>query len=466
MRKETDSIGHKLIPKDAFYGIQSVRAYENFNITNEKLNPKLISAIGYVKKASAIANKRVGLLDSKKAEFICKACDKVINNELDSEFICDPIQGGAGTSINMNANEVIANYASMLAGYALGKYEYIHPNDHVNLAQSTNDVFPTTGKLTLLNLIGEFELIISDLILSLRAKALQFDNVLKMGRTHLQDAVPMTMGQDFRAFSAPLERDLKHLSNFIDELKTINMGATAVGTGLNSNVEYINIYPSILSKLTNIDFSSASDLIDSTKNTDSFLFLSAIIRNCAVNLSKMSNDIRLMASGPLTGLAELQLPAMQPGSSIMPGKINPVIAEVLNQTCFDVIGNDLTCLKAVEAGQLQLNVFEPVLFYNLIKSITHLSNGVKTFNKRLIKDLKVNEVNCKAHLDKSICLVTALVPHIGYAKSAEIAKLALKENKSVEKIVLAQKLLTIKQLNNIMDVKAMTTPGIAGENEK
>ncbi|WP_276796080.1 aspartate ammonia-lyase [Fusobacterium gonidiaformans] len=462
-RLESDSIGSLQVPSDAYYGVQTLRAKNNFFITGYRLNPIFISSLAYVKKAAAICNMEAKTIQEDIAKAIIQAADEIIAGKFRDQFITDVIQGGAGTSMNMNMNEVIANRANELLGGALGTYDKVHPNDHVNFGQSTNDVVPTSGKLTIQFLLKDLVSNLEDLYSAFQSKATQYDHIIKMGRTHLQDAVPIRVGQEFKAFSGPVKRDIERLKAAMYELSFVNMGATAVGTGLNADVNYIQRVVEVLSEVTGFSFSQCEDLVDGTRNLDSFVYLSSILKTCAVNLSKTANDIRLMSSGPKAGIAELILPQEQPGSSIMPGKVNPVIPEVMNQVCFQIFGNDVTITKAAEAGQLELNVFEPVLFFNLFQSIQILTNGIRTFIDNCIAGIQVNEEDCKYWLTRSVGVVTALSPHIGYKVAAEIAKLSLKTGKPVYDLVLEQGLLEKEKLDVILNPFEMTKPGIAGK---
>lgn len=462
-RVEHDSLGQVLVPVNVLYGAQTMRALSNFKITTRTTNKKMIRALGMIKKACAIANNKCGLLDDERLEYIVTACDEVIEGKLDQYFITDEIQGGAGTSVNMNANEVIANRAAQLAGRTIGTYDYIHPNDHINYGQSTNDVFPTAGKLTCLFMVEE---LLSELTLlekSLSAKGVEFNGVIKMGRTHLQDAVPIKLGQEFNAFATSLTRDMKRIRIAFNDLKSVNMGATAVGTGINTDERYKRIIVPTLSEIARIQLSSARDLVDGTRNCDTFVWASSALKTFCVNLSKMCNDLRMMASGPKAGFNEIHLPERQPGSSIMPGKVNPVILEVTNQVCFNVFGNDHTILKAAEAGQLELNVFEPVLFKNLFESLETLTNACHTLRVNCIDGIEANIENCQHLVDISIGSITALAPHIGYENASKIAKTALKENRKFREVLLEVGLLTEDELNIILDIDAMTKPGIPGK---
>lgn len=455
-RIEYDSIGSLKVPAEAYYGVQTLRARNNFHITAKTLHPQLIVSLAEIKKAAAMTNKQADKLDSSIADAIIKACDEIIEGKLHDQFIVDSIQGGAGTSANMNANEVIANRAIEFLGGSKGDYSIVHPNDHVNLAQSTNDVFPTAGKLTVLKLLSITIPELQRLYNVLLSKSREFDNVIKMGRTQLQDAVPMRLGQSFHAFAAVVNRDINRLMKVQREMLTLNMGATAIGTSINVSLIYLNNITENLKKVTGFNLLQAEDLIDATQNLDGFVSVSGTVKTCAVNLSKMANDLRLLSSGPRTGLGEINLPPMQNGSSIMPGKINPVIPEVVSQVAFNIIGNDLTITMAAEAGQLELNAFEPVLFYNLFESVETLGNAVRTFVENCIAGITANEKRCEELLNSSVGIATALCPYIGYKKSADIAKKALKTGKSVKEIVLAEGILTLEELNVILDPMKMT----------
>lgn len=457
-RIESDSIGSKKVPNEAYYGVQTLRAAENFHITGYKFNKEFIKSLAEIKKASAIANNNAGLLNDKIEKAIIEACDHVLEGNLDDEFILDPIQGGAGTSANMNANEVIANEAIQILGGQKGDYSIVHPNDHVNMGQSTNDVFPTAGKITAYKLLLKAIEQLKELSKVLNIKAKEFDNVIKMGRTQLQDAVPIRLGQEFKAYNSVIERDISRLETVKEELTVLNLGGTAIGTGINADSKYINLVVPTLSNVTGIELKQADDLIDATQNLDGFVSVSGAIKTCAVNLSKMSNDLRLMSSGPRTGLEEINLPPKQNGSSIMPGKVNPVIPEVMTQVAFNIIGNDVTITMAAEAGQLELNAFEPVVFFNLFESIETLTNGLKTLITNCISGITANTSRCKKLVDNSVGIVTAIAPYVGYEKAASIAKYAIKTGKSVKEIILENGIFTESQLNDILDPISMTEP--------
>lgn len=462
-RLETDSIGSLKVPKEAYYGIQSLRGKNNFHITGYKLNPQFIIAMAYVKKATSLSNFHAGVISKEIQDAMIKACDEIIGGRFHDQFICDVIQGGAGTSMNMNINEIIANRGGEILGGELGLYDKIHPNDHANYGQSTNDVIPTSGKLAIHMMCNELLVALERLFSTLQLKGREFDDVIKMGRTHLQDAVPIRLGQEFRAFAEPVSRDIARIKGALEDLKYINMGATAVGTGINADVDYVHNVTKVLARITGVDFKQSPNLVDGTRNLDSFVWLSSALKTCAVNLSKTANDLRLMASGPKTGLGEINLPQQQPGSSIMPGKVNPVIPEVVNQVAFQIFGNDLTITKAAEAGQLELNVFEPVLFFNLFQSIEILTNVINTFIDNCLMGITADKDHCKKLVDNSVGIVTALVPHIGYKNSADIAKESIKTGIPVAKIILDRNLLSEDELKIILDPYEMTRPGIPGK---
>ena len=457
-RIEYDSIGSLEINNNAYYGVQTLRAYNNFHITGKTMHKDLIKSLAEIKKAAAITNSDAGKLSQSKASAIIKACNYVISGELDDDFIVDPIQGGAGTSANMNANEVIANKAIEILNGRKGDYSIIHPNDDVNMSQSTNDVFPTAGKLTILKLIPKALKALEKLHSALMIKAVECDDVIKMGRTQLQDAVPIRLGQSFNSYASVISRDIIRLTKVCDEIRVINLGATAIGTSINVNPYYLDNITSTLEMITGEKLYKADNLIDATQNLDSFVSVSSALKTAAVNLSKMANDLRLLSSGPKTGLAEINLPAKQNGSSIMPGKINPVIPEVVSQVAFNIIGNDYTITMAAEAGQLELNAFEPVLFYNIFESIETLTSAVNTFVDNCIIGITANKERCLELLENSVGTVTALCPYIGYKKSAELAKEALRTNTPIKKLVLSKKLMSPKKLDEVLEPFAMTVP--------
>ncbi|MCH4208072.1 MAG: aspartate ammonia-lyase [Solobacterium sp.] len=461
-RIEKDSIGEKKVPVDAYYGVQTLRAYENFRISGYSLHPEMIRSICQIKKACAITNYESGHLDKQKETAITQACDEIIAGEFNDQFIVDPIQGGAGTSINMNANEVIANRAIEILGGKKGDYSIVHPNDHVNFGQSTNDIFPSCGRLTTLKLLYTAQEQLERLYDALMQKSVEFDHVIKMGRTQLQDAVPIRLGQEFKAYASAIHRDIIRFDRAKREMSSLNMGGTAVGTGLNADVAYMKKVVSNINFVTGLNMEQAEDLIDATQNLDGYVMVSGITKSCAVNLSKMANDLRLMSSGPRCGLGEINLPAKQNGSSIMPGKVNPVIPEVVNQVAFNIYGNDVTIEAAAEAGQLELNAFEPIIFYNLFHSIEQIAGAVRTFVDNCIVGITANEDHCREMVENSVGVITAITPYVGYSKAAEIAKKAIKTGSSVRALILEDKLLTAEQLDIIMDPFHMTQPGISG----
>ena len=462
-RVEKDSIGTKDVPENVYYGVQSLRAAENFHITGLNMHPEIINSLAYIKKAAAITNCEAGLLDKRRTQAIVQACDEILEGKFREDFIVDPIQGGAGTSLNMNANEVIANRAIEILGGKKGDYSVVNPNDHVNCGQSTNDVIPTAGKMTSLRLLKKLKKQLLRLHSALEQKADEFDGVIKMGRTQLQDAVPIRLGQEFKAYSVAILRDLNRMDKAMDEMRTLNMGGTAVGTGLNADESYLRRIVPNLSEISGMDLVQAYDLIDATQNLDSFVAVSGAVKACAVTLSKIANDLRLMSSGPRAGFGEINLPAKQNGSSIMPGKVNPVIPEVVNQLAFNAIGNDMTITMAAEAGQLELNAFEPIIFYCLFQSIDTIAYAVNTFVDNCVIGITANETRCRYFVENSVGIITAICPYVGYQKAAEIAKEAIKTGESVRKLIIEKGLLTKEQMDEIMDPVQMTEPGISGK---
>ncbi|MBB6698228.1 aspartate ammonia-lyase [Clostridium algidicarnis] len=459
-RIESDSIGSRNVPKEAYYGVQSLRAKENFKITGLMLNEEFIKGLAETKKAAALVNGSIGLLDEKIEKALVKACDEIIDGKLHDQFIVDPIQGGAGTSANMNINEVISNRAIEILGGEKGDYKIVHPNDHANMGQSTNDIIPTAGKLAMLRLIDKASNQLNKLYEALVEKSKEFDDVIKMGRTQMQDAVPIRLGQEFNAYSSLVKRNISRINNVKEHLKVINMGGTAIGTGINADKRYFSKIVPKLSEVTKIDLVQAEDLVDATQNLDIFVEVSSVIKTCAVGLSKMSNDLRLMSSGPRTGFGEINLPPKQNGSSIMPGKVNPVIPEVMNQVAFNIIGNDVTITMAAEAGQLELNAFEPVIFYNLFQSIETLTSGVDTFTENCIKGITANEERCKDLVENSVGIITAICPSVGYKVASNVAKTSLKTGESVIDIILREGILKESELGKILHPRTMTEPGI------
>jgi len=459
-RREYDLLGERDVSHEAYYGIQTLRALENFNISGVTLSffPLLIEALAMVKMASARTNHELKLLPTPITNAIVRACHEIINGNLHQHFVVDMIQGGAGTSTNMNANEVIANRALELLGRERGEYKYCHPNNHVNLSQSTNDVYPTAIKLALIFSNYKLVEVLKNLIVGFRKKEKEFENILKMGRTQLQDAVPMTLGQAFGAYAATLDEEIERLHENAKLFLEVNMGGTAIGTGINAEPEYSEKVIIHLKRITGLDVKLALNLVEATQDTGAFVMYSSAVKRLAVKLSKICNDLRLMSSGPRAGLGEINLPPMQPGSSIMPGKVNPVIPEVVNQIAYKVIGNDLTVTLAAEAGQLELNVMEPIIVQSLFQSIEMLKNGMTTLLHRCISDITANEEHCRQTVLNSIGLVTALNPFLGYEVSTQVAKEALETKKGVYDLVLEKGLLTKEQLNEILLPENMIKP--------
>lgn len=459
-RKEHDLLGERDVPQEALYGIQTLRGLENFEITGVAINhvPSLIIALAQIKLAAVKANFDLGLIPPKIYKAISQACEEIINGKLHTHFVVDMVQGGAGTSTNMNANEVIANRALEIMGYERGQYEYCHPNEHVNLSQSTNDAYPSALKIALIYESKKLVEVLKELVESFKSKANEFSNIIKMGRTQLQDAVPMTLGQEFEAFAATLYEEVQRIEENARLFLELNMGGTAIGTGINSDPRYSELVMQYLWQITGLPVRLATNLVEATQDTGSFVMFSSAVKRLAIKLSKICNDLRLLSSGPRAGLAEIKLPPMQPGSSIMPGKVNPVIPEVVNQVAFKVIGNDLTVTLAAEAGQLQLNVFEPIIAQSLFESIRMLINGMKTLKTRAVDGIEANEKKCRDYVENSIGLVTALNPYLGYERSTEIAKEALLNDRSVYELVLEKGYMTKEELDNVLDPINMIKP--------
>ena len=456
-RSEHDLLGDREVPNEVYYGIQTLRAIENFNISGVTLNfhPVIIQALAIVKMAAAKTNNELGLLSKPVTEAIVQACNEIINGKLHTHFIVDMIQGGAGTSTNMNANEVIANRALEILGYEKGDYKYCHPNNHVNLSQSTNDAYPTSVKIALILANEKLIEVLKELIQSFHNKGKEFSHIIKMGRTQLQDAVPMTMGQEFEAYAVTLAEEVERLEQNAKLFLEVNMGATAIGTGINSHPDYSKKVVTHLRDITKMEIVLAGNLVEATQDTGAFVMYSSAVKRLAIKLSKICNDLRLLSSGPRTGINEINLPPMQPGSSIMPGKINPVIPEVVNQIAFKVIGNDLTVTIAAEAGQLQLNVFEPVIVESLFESIEMLKNGMMTLKQKCIDGITANEDRCRSLVENSIGLVTALNPVLGYERSTQLAKEALAKNRGVYELVLEKKLMSKEELDELLKPENM-----------
>lgn len=459
-RVEHDFIGELEIADDVYYGVQTFRAKDNFNISHDRLGdfPRFVRSMARVKKACALANLELGLLDKTKCEAITKACDKILEGGFYDQFVVDMIQGGAGTSTNMNANEVIANIALEILGHKKGQYEFLHPNDHVNLSQSTNDAYPTALRMALHDYLSDLAKAMEHLKKSYERKAAEFSDVLKMGRTQLQDAVPMTLGREFGTFATMMGEDIERVLEARKLVLEINLGGTAIGTGINSHPDYPKVVEKKLREVSGYEYVVASDLIEATQDTGAYVQISGVLKRVASKLSKVCNDLRLLSSGPKCGLNEINLPKMQPGSSIMPGKVNPVIPEVVNQVCFSVIGSDVTVTFACEAGQLQLNVFEPVVAYNLFNSIVMLEKAMKTLADKCIDGITANRQICSDFVYNSIGIVTALNPHIGYEKSASIAKEALNSGRRVYDLALEKGYLSKEELDKILSPENMLNP--------
>ncbi len=457
-RVESDLLGELQVPADAYYGVQTQRALNNYKISNTRMcdYPEYIIAMAYVKMAAAAANTQLGVMPKEIGDAIVKACQEIVDGKFHDQFPVDMVQGGAGTSVNMNANEVIANRALELMGHKKGEYQYCSPNDHVNCAQSTNDAYPSAFRYCFYRMNKHLEKALRDLIVSLRNKGEEFKDIIKMGRTQLQDAVPMTSGQEFNAFANNLEEELANLDRNAVLLKEINMGGTAIGTGLNAVPGFAELCTKLMSEFSGDKFEKAPDLVEATPDTGAYVSYSAALKRLAVKLSKTCNDLRLMASGPRCGLHEINLPPMAPGSSIMPGKVNPVIPEVTNQVCFKVIGNDTAVAFAAEAGQLQLNVMEPIIVESILESQTWLINVMNTLRTKCIDGITVNADHCYEMVKNSIGIVTALNPYIGYKASTKVAKEALETGRSVYDLVLEHGIMSKEKLDEALDPKAMT----------
>lgn len=459
-RLEHDSLGEREVPENSYYGIQTLRAFENFQITGIPIShyPYLIYSLAYIKKAAALANQELGLLPADIAGAIAKACDELLNGKHLDQFVVDVIQGGAGTSTNMNANEVIANLALEQLGYPKGRYDVVHPLNHVNMSQSTNDVYPTALRLTLSSKLDYLEEQMGLLQNSMAEKGQEFALVIKMGRTQLQDAVPMTLGQEFEAYAVMVGEDIQRVKEAQSLIREINMGATAIGTGLNTHPDYAPLVTRILREQSGIPVVESQNLVEATQDAGAYVQLSGVLKRVAVKLSKICNDLRLLSSGPRSGLGEINLPPMAPGSTIMPGKVNPIIPEVVNQVAFEVIGNDITVTMAAEAGQLELNAFEPVIAFNLFNSIDMLGRASETLAERCVRGITANKERTRRMVEQSIGLVTALNPIIGYEKSAEIAKEALGTGRAVYDIVLEKGYISKADLDKLLSPEKMLRP--------
>lgn len=460
MRQEHDLLGDRAVPEDAYFGIHSVRAVENFPITGTAISiyPEFIRALASVKQAAAMANRDLGLLAPAKAEAIIRACEEIRSDQFLDQFIVDVIQGGAGTSTNMNANEVIANRGLEHMGHRRGEYGFLHPIDDVNMSQSTNDVYPTAVKIALQDMIQELVGAMGGLRRVFETKSAEFADLLKMGRTQLQDAVPMTLGQEFKAFAIMLAEDEERLREASLLIREINLGATAIGTGITSHPDYASLACAHLATITAVPVVTAADLVEATQDAGAFVQLSGVLKRVAVKLSKTCNDLRLLSSGPRAGLGEINLPPVQAGSSIMPGKVNPVIPEVVNQVAFQVIGNDLTITMAAEAGQLQLNVMEPILAFNLFQSMDVLTAAVTVLTDRCVKGITANPERCREMVERSIGIVTAVVPALGYERASQVAREALETGRPVRELILAKGWLEPRALDELLSPEAMTRP--------
>mgnify|MGYP000845349372 FL=1 len=459
-RLEHDLLGDKLVPAEALYGVQTLRCIENFDISRQLLSqfPHLIKALGIVKMGAVLANHELGLIKDEVKNAIVQACQELMEGKHIDQFPIDMIQGGAGTSVNMNANEVIANRALEIMGKERGEYQFCSPNDHVNMAQSTNDAYPSAMHIGMYITHFEVREALDKLIDSFEAKEREFANIIKMGRTQLQDAVPMTLGQSFGAFASAMKHERRRLDKAARELLYINMGATAIGTGITAEPGYAEACIYHIRKISGFDLKLAYNLVEATHDTSCFVAYSSALKSLAIRISKICNDLRFLSSGPRTGIAEIKLPPKQPGSSIMPGKVNPVIPEVVNQVCFKVIGNDLTITMASEAAQLELNVMEPVLVQSLLESANWISRGMDTLRIECVDGIEANPEHCRAMVEHSIGIVTALKPFIGYSKCTEIAQEALETGGSVYNLVLDKGILTKEQLDKILDPKHMIRP--------
>ncbi|SCK31444.1 aspartate ammonia-lyase [Variovorax sp. HW608] len=462
VRIEHDLLGDREVPDDAYYGVHTLRAKENFQITGTTISayPDLIGALASVKQAAAEANTELGLLPPELRDAIVAACREVRRGSLHDQFVVDVIQGGAGTSTNMNANEVICNRALEILGHQRGEYKYLHPNEHVNMAQSTNDVYPTSIRIATCFAIERLLKAMEYLRAAFAAKAEEFAHLLKIGRTQLQDAVPMTLGQEFSTYAVMIEEDIARLTEASALIREINLGATAIGTGITAHPEYAGKALAALRDITGLDLSTAPNLIEATQDCGAFVQLSGVLKRIAVKLSKTCNDLRLLSSGPRSGLGEINLPPMQAGSSIMPGKVNPVIPEVVNQVAFEVFGNDVTVTFAAEAGQLQLNAFEPIIANALFRSFKHLTNGCMTLADLCVKGITANPAKLEESIERSIALVTALNPIIGYKQATEVAAEAFANGTNVREVVLGRKLMTEDELNEALRHEVLTHPHV------
>jgi aspartate ammonia-lyase len=463
MRMEHDLLGERKIDDSCYYGIHTLRAKENFNITKRSVHPELIKAIVLIKKAAAMTNKSIGILDPKIADAIVEACDEILFGNYMDQFVVDCFQGGAGTSANMNVNEVIANIAIEKLGGKKGDYTIVHPLDHVNLSQSTNDVFPTSVRIAAINLLRPVSEIFAELQSSLQEKEEEFSSVLKVGRTQLQDAIPVTLGQEFGAWAQAIARDRWRIYKVEERLRQVNIGGTAVGTGLNAERKYIFSVIEKLRELTSLGLARAEHMMDPTQNCDVFVEVSGLLKTAAVNLSKIANDLRLISSGPRAGIGEINLPAMQAGSSIMPGKVNPVIPEAVNQAAFQIMADDFAITMAAQSGQLELNAFLPLIAHNLYEMLDLLRNVVRMFIDKCIKGITVDKEKCSQLVEESFTMVTALTGYIGYDKASEVAKKCVATGKKVIEVLLEDNILDKEKIDIVLNAVNMTRPGIPGK---
>ena len=461
-RLEKDLLGEARVPSDAYFGIQTKRACENFNLSGVPLHhyPQLVNALALVKLACAKANYQSGTLEKTKLGAIEKAVKQILDGKYHDQFIVDMIQGGAGTSTNMNANEVIANIGLEAMGYEKGDYHHLHPNNDVNLSQSTNDAYPTSARLAILFSHCDLVSALKDLRGTFQKKADEFSSIIKIGRTQLQDAVPMTLGQEFQAYATTLSEDIERVTGLSDLLKEVNLGGTAIGTGINADPEYAKCAINNLCELSGFEFKQASDLVEASSDMGAFVLFSSMLKRLAIKLSKISNDLRLLSMGPRCGINEINLPPQQPGSSIMPGKINPVIPEAMNQVAYQVIGNDMTVTMAAESGQLQLNAMEPLIIYNILSSIRQLTHAMSMLNHRCVKGISANEERCRELVDNSIGIITAITPTIGYENATRIAKLALDSGRNVLELVREENLIDEELLIELMRPEHMVRPKV------
>jgi aspartate ammonia-lyase len=462
-RIENDTLGKVEVPCDAYYGAQTARAIANFPISGLKPHPALVWGTIVIKKCAALANIVTGRLSAEIGEAIVQAANEALAGRFDDEFVVDPFQAGAGTSHNMNVNEVLANRAGEILGGYRGAYGKVHPNDHVNMAQSTNDVIPTAMRLSALSMLGRLIPELAALASSLRKKGIEFDHILKSGRTHLQDAVPIRLGQEFEAYAAAIDRNQAGLAQCLPALHELGIGGTAVGTGMNAEESYIDLVVAEIATETGFPVFRSPNLIETTQNMDPFVALSSALKGTAVNLIRIANDLRLLSSGPRTGLNEINLPPLQPGSSIMPGKVNPVMAEVTNMVAFQVIGADTAITLAAQAGQLELNVMMPVIAYNLLFAMEIMKNTVRKLYGSCIEGITANKARCLKFMEESVGLVTVLAPYIGYAAAAEVAKESNKTGRSIREIIIAREILSPPALAEILDPLPMTNPGVPGK---